>query len=102
MSTILTILAAAAALNAIWHPFAPTKSDLVSKELVKGELVLTFRSTLNDASVLLSNPPQHKPATPVVWREIYGASNGVVVLKRRLDGKVIPESTVPEKVEWTE
>ena len=99
MNVILTVFAAVAALNAVWYP---PKPDLVSKELVKGDLVLTFRHTLNDASVLLSYPPQHKPATVVIWREIYVASNGVVVLKRRLDAKVTPESTTPEKVEWTE
>ena len=101
MNTLLAVIAAAALVNPVWYP---PKPDLVSKELVKGELVLTFRSTLDDAVVLTSIPPQYKPATVVVWREVYGASNGVVVLKRRLDGKVTPESTTktPEKVEWTE
>ena len=35
-----------------------------------------------------------------VWKEIYGVVDGKIKLIKRIDGKIIPAVTTPERVEW--
>ena len=35
-----------------------------------------------------------------VWKEIYCASNGVIVLERKVEGVLIPQQTTPEHIDW--
>ena len=37
---------------------------------------------------------------PYIWREIYGVSQGVLELRRREEGTIIPRRVIEERIEW--
>ncbi len=37
-----------------------------------------------------------------IWKEIYGVVNGKIKLIKRIDGRIIPAVTTPERIEWND
>jgi len=80
-------------------PYEP-KAELIQKELKGGKLVLGWRLEVDPG--IRYPEGGGPPNTVTVWREVYGASNGVVVLERKENAKVTPARTerAPERIEW--
>ncbi len=75
---------------------------LIEKEIRGGKLYLGWRTEEDPGT---RYPEGGGPPNIIkAWREVYGASNGIVVLERKEDGAVTPASTksetTPEKIEW--
>jgi hypothetical protein len=86
--------------NNIW--LGQSKIELIQKELKDGKLYLGWRSETDPG---VRYPEGGGPPNIIkAWREVYGVSNGIVVLERKEDGAVTPASTkaetTPEKIEW--
>lgn len=85
------------------YPWAgQPKTELIQKELKNGKLYLGWRSETDPG---LRYPEGGGPPNIIkAWREVYGVSNGIIVLERMEDGAVTPSSskteTTPEKIEW--
>jgi len=43
-----------------------------------------------------------KPVPDSLKKYIFCASNEVIILEKMIVGRVVPEKTVPERIEWTE
>ena len=88
-----------------WHnPYgiAYDKIEVTSVATNQGKLYVSWREESHGPGMWPEGggpPPEVK-----AWRDIYCASNGVVVLERTENGSVTPASTktetAPEKVEW--
>ena len=78
------------------------KVESTSVELKDGKLIVSWREESHGDGMW---PEGGGPSPDIkAWRDIYCASNGVVVLERTENGAVIPARTKtqtdPEKVEW--
>ena len=75
------------------HEISP---QITSAELVDGslEVVKRFRST----TYLLSDPPQ--PTPDLIFKEIYKAVDGKIVLTQTINGQIEPAQTIPETITW--
>ena len=40
------------------------------------------------------------PANRKVWKEVYGVVDGRIKLIEKINGRVIPEETIPEHIDW--
>ena len=84
----------------VWNN--PTKTELIQHDLKDGKLYLAWRS--ETGSMIRYPEGGGPPNTVKAWREVYGCSNGVVVLERKEDGAITPATskteTTPEKIEW--
>lgn len=70
----------------------------VSVKLVNGELHVVWREP--SKTVLMCNPP--RPAPDRVWKEVYGAVDGAIVLLRTVRGEHVPASTRREQILFPE
>jgi hypothetical protein len=78
--------------NANW--LLGDNTRIVSVNLIDGKLHVEKRQASNITYCEGGHPPD------AIWKEIYAASNGVVVLERKVEGTVVPAQTTPERVEW--
>ena len=94
----LILLFIGASAQSFWRIPNP---EVLSREIVDGRLVLTLREESGHNIVLAMIPPQ-SGMTVRMWRETYGASNGVVVLLGTQEAKVTPQRTheIPESIDW--
>lgn len=74
----------------------PSSSILVSADLIGGKLHVVKRTPSN-----LTYCNGGGPADSIT-KYIYAASNGVVVLEKKVQGNVVPPSTTPERIEWSD
>ena len=92
---ILLLASAMSLFGQGWYESLPwNHSSLVSVELIDGKIHVTRRQHSMTVYPEGGGPPD------TVYKEIYCASNGVIVLERKVEGKVIPPQTTPEKIEW--
>ena len=70
------------------------RTRVVSVRLADGKLHVEKREASNVCY------PEGGGPLDSVWKDIYCASNGAVVLERTVKGTVVPAQTTPERVEW--
>lgn len=71
--------------------------ELKSFKQIDGKTIEVF-SIIRNNTVLLSNPPQE--TIDLAIKRIYKAVENKIVLFEKIEGKVIPEKTIPEKNDW--
>ena len=100
MTIIGAALLAVGVLGQTWKitPQEAMTETCLGKELSNGRLVLTWRKETQHFYM------EGTQSSVEVWREIYAAPNGVVVLERRINADYIPANTTtePERIEWPE
>jgi hypothetical protein len=67
---------------------------VVNVELVNGKLEVTHRVDPGYRYSEGGRPPD------ILYKDIYCASNGVVIFEKKIIGKIVPEKTIPEKILW--
>lgn len=75
---------------------------LVSTELIAGRLEIVRRSTCYPISTpaVVCTPGPCDWSVRRVWREVYAARDGRIVLIKKIEGKITPAQT--ERIEWPE
>ncbi len=75
------------------HEISP---QITNVALVNGtlEVVKRFRST----TYFATDPPQKAP--DLIFKEIYKAVNGEIVLVETIKGDIEPAQTIPETIKW--
>lgn len=82
-----------------WPQKWPQKSTgptWIGTTLVGGKLLLDFRQDTPHFY------PEGIQVSAAVWREVYGCSNGIVVLETNITAQYTPAqtATTPEQIEW--
>ena len=74
-----------------WNP-DPVK--VLKRELKDGKLILNMR---RDEPHFY---PEGTQVSVTVWQEVYGSSNGVVVLETNIPANYTPASSSQERIDW--
>lgn len=77
-----------------WQFLGGNRSTLVSADLVDGKVHVVRRTASGTTYCEGGGPPD------TIAKEIYAASNGVVVLERTVKGTIVPPSHTRERIEW--
>lgn len=79
------------------------KADSAVKiELKNGKLEITYRAYSQSVYAIVCNTPGCAQPPDRIWKEIYIAKDGKIVLEKELQGTHIPAQTIPEKIVFEE
>lgn len=70
------------------------KYQVIDYKLEDGRFYVTLEHTT------LYYFPEGVQSSRRIWKDVYCASNGVIVLEKQILGNYIPPSNTPEKIEW--